>query len=195
MAQYDLTEHAERITAAGGNPDDLLTLDRCSLVGGVYTAFNRGTESAADRLVAKVEYAARKKTTAAAMFTAVRDGKSVFTKDPSSGWLVVGPTATLTEGAHVEVTKASGETKTVRITQVVASFSRHGLDYATARFTDVARAVDIAPSADFTPAHPGSCAACGKRSGGLAVVPDSSGITAPCCPRCADLDPLERSFA
>ena len=39
------------------------------------------------------------------------------------------------------------------------------------------------------------CAECGVRSRGMRDCVDSSGITGPCCPRCARMSRYERSFA
>lgn len=204
MAQYDLTELADRIAAAGGDPTQLLQAhERIMRLGDAYVACNRQAQYAAYDLVTAWERAAATKAAeekkaqdrqaaAAEMLNKVKAGLTLFAKDPQTGWIIVGPTAALTPGAQVEVTKANGETKTVRVASVIASFSKAGVDYSTARFADLPRVVNTL-SRSAAPTR-GCCAECGTYSTHLTVVADSSGVSGACCPRCARLDSVERSF-
>ncbi|WP_367139437.1 hypothetical protein [Saccharothrix sp. HUAS TT1] len=203
MAQYDLTDLVTRITAAGGDPADLLGVaERIVKHGGTYYAHNRQSQYAAQNFTADLERAvaaraaeqaklADRKAAATEMLAKVRAGLTLFTKTPGHGWTIVGPTSSLTSGAQLDVTKTDGTTKPVFVRSVIASFSRDGVDYSTATFTSLPRLTAGRPRTARTR---GRCDGCGNYSSQLTLVDDSSGVQGSCCPRCARLDPLELSF-
>lgn len=201
MAQHDITDLIVRIEAAGGTVDQLLAIDRVIRLRGALVACNRASEFAAHALVEKAERGAAARDKAQRMLDRIRAGQTLFTRSSQSGWLITGPVADLQPGQHVTVTKSDGSTSIVTVGSVHGVYEKQGVDYAVAAFADYTpRSLDAGGArvrfdTSTTASGSGSCAECDRYSSSLRPVVDSSGIPGMCCPRCAALDVVERSFA
>jgi hypothetical protein len=68
------------------------------------------------------------------MLDQVRDGKTVFTRSADQ-WLIVGPADRMIPGHTVDVTKADGTVKTVRVHTLHKRGEVQGVTYQVAEFT------------------------------------------------------------
>lgn len=185
MAQHDITALIARIETAGGSADQLLALDNIQQIGDQVIAWNRKAEAAAYELAEQIEAKAAARRRTDSVRAAVAAGQTCFTKTSRGDWIIVGPVEAVVVGRTVTVTKADGSTRQVRVAEVSGPFEKPGFRYSSATF------VDVTPRTRTS----GRCAECGGYSTTLTTVLDSSGIPGACCPRCARMDQVERSFA
>jgi hypothetical protein len=75
------------------------------------------------------------------MFEEAKAGKIFFTKAPS-GWMIIGAADKIQKDAIVDVTKADGTTKAVRVTRIDSTHTREGFTYSVAEFGKTATEIE-----------------------------------------------------
>ena len=71
---------------------------------------------------------------AEALFAAVSAGKTLFSRTAGDTWTIVGPAADLITYSDVTVTKRDGTTETVRVSDILGTYTARGLSYRVAHF-------------------------------------------------------------
>lgn len=118
---------------------------------------------------------------------------ATWRKNREGNWVVFGPASEVVSDAWVTVTKANGSSSRTLIATTSRPFDVNGVPHVYG--TPAPRESGAGTSSQPRQSSGQCCAECGSHRGPFKVLPDSSGIMGPCCPRCARYDRYERSYA